>query len=264
MALAGQDELQGRETSINIQAVPAAEGPRLIIISDHVKDHSLLLDAVIGTTRAVELKYEEDSLDSLLDKINVAARGAEGTLLSIALLDHGANGEFFFLKGLNVTVETLKANAQLREFFKAVARLLRRDKDALDREESTDSENFGIRRSVSIAATQHRMGEIHLLACSLAAAGGKKAALVTSLEDIMDVNVCASVDVTSHAEEGGNWILETDDRDVAAMYFDADKLSKWHNTLNTAMCLPMIVGIIGSVGFMFGIIWFLFTRKARY
>lgn len=49
-------------------------------------------------------------------------------------------------------------------------------------------------------------------------------------------NVAASTDLTGNAAEGGDMILETDDIDLADIYFDRNKLRSWHGTFGDGSC----------------------------
>ena len=43
------------------------------------------------------------------------------------------------------------------------------------------------------------------------------------------------MDVTANLSRGGDWILETDDVDAAAVYFDAGKLDEWDGLLRAGL-----------------------------
>ncbi len=64
-------------------------------------------------------------------------------------------------------------------------------------------------------------GRIDLLACD-AAAGAQGRELLAALEELTGVDFAASADKTGDAGRGGDWILESDDVDAAAVYFDGD------------------------------------------
>merc|ERR1711934_739442 len=85
-------------------------------------------------------------------------------------------------------------------------------------------------RTVSQKSNAGQMGRIDILACNLAADGGKKNELVLQLEELTGFNVCASDDLTGDKAQNGDWILETDGVDAAKWYFEGEKLSLWHQT----------------------------------
>ena len=66
-------------------------------------------------------------------------------------------------------------------------------------------------------------GRIDILACDLAASDQGKM-LVATLEDTAGVNVAASSDKTGNVTAGGDWVLETDNIDVASAYFSDEKI----------------------------------------
>eukprot|EP01045_Picozoa_sp_COSAG04_P034318 COSAG04_NODE_7463_length_1124_cov_1.706341_1_plen_292_part_00 len=72
-------------------------------------------------------------------------------------------------------------------------------------------------------------GRIDLLGCNVAE-GVEGEAFVAALEKEYSCNFAASSDLTS-MKDGGDMILETDDIDVTAIYFDQAKLHKWDGEL---------------------------------
>ena len=46
-------------------------------------------------------------------------------------------------------------------------------------------------------------------------------------EEELSTNFAAPIDVTGNAEQGGNWVLETDGIDLCYVYFDICKISEW-------------------------------------
>ncbi|MCP4622761.1 MAG: DUF4347 domain-containing protein, partial [bacterium] len=68
-------------------------------------------------------------------------------------------------------------------------------------------------------------GRIDLLACNLAA-GTNGALLIASLESVAGINFAASTNATGNPENGGDWILETDNIN-AENYFDSGELKNY-------------------------------------
>ena len=65
--------------------------------------------------------------------------------------------------------------------------------------------------------------------------------LVKSLESHYAINFTASDDETGNLHAGGDWIAESDNIDIAADYFDKEKLQNYKEV----MCLQIFVGIAG-------------------
>lgn len=71
---------------------------------------------------------------------------------------------------------------------------------------------------------------LDILACNLVATeAGLR--LIRRWEKETKTNIAASDDVTGNVQAGGDWVLETDGIDVAAVYFDEVRLSKWSGSL---------------------------------
>ena len=71
-------------------------------------------------------------------------------------------------------------------------------------------------------------GRIDLLGCNLTEDGNS---LLETLEELTNVNVSGSSDLTGSELLGGDWLLESDNIDVELEYFDPQILSKWDSTL---------------------------------
>jgi hypothetical protein len=71
---------------------------------------------------------------------------------------------------------------------------------------------------------------IALLACN---AAGINDALIPQLETLYHIDFMGSTDVTGNVAAGGNWKMETDeDFNVATVYFDSNKLTKYRQTMD--------------------------------
>ena len=73
-------------------------------------------------------------------------------------------------------------------------------------------------------------GRIDCFGCDVAGSPEGRQ-LIAKLEDMYSVNIAASNDITT-AQKGGDMVLETDDVDVTALYFDRERLSRWGGTLS--------------------------------
>jgi len=195
---------------------------RLLVISDQVDEHEMLKQAVNSSTRVVCAAYSEDTLTELFQKMSQVAGDSKGHLESIGFLDHGSASGFCLLEGQQVSVEQLKSSDQLRKFWIDVASLLR---------PSSQSRVISPLEKVQQAG---RVGRLDLLGCNVASEGAKSNPLVLELQEITGLNVCASTDITGAAEEGGNWILETDGINAAEVYFVEDQVDQWRHKLDYA------------------------------
>ena len=148
---------------------------RLLVVSDHIPNPELLHDAANDTTRTVRVCYKRDSLKSLLIKMTKAAGPSAGRLSSVGFMDHAEPNQFRLLEGLDVGVDQVKHNEELREFFRGVAALL------LPKPAAT---NGMILRTVSGHSDAGEMGRIDLLGCNLAQDGGADNALVKEMEQL--------------------------------------------------------------------------------
>ena len=80
---------------------------RLLVISDRVPEARVLHEAVNGTTRTVSLKYETDTLASLLANIKHVAGTSAGGLNSIGFVDADPT-DFVLMKNVVVNDKTLQ------------------------------------------------------------------------------------------------------------------------------------------------------------
>ena len=174
-----------------------AVAPRtLLLISDNLPKHELLLDAALASTTVVAVKYDQWSLGALIDAINKSAP-AGTTFDAVGILDHGAPGRFCLLKsvgGGDIDLADL-ASSDIAAFLKELGGLVKPG------------------------------GRIDLLGCSVAA-GPAGRALLAQVEALTGVTVTASTDKTGGAE-GADWEMETHGLDVAKDYFDKEKIAAW-------------------------------------
>ena len=183
-------------TAFSKLSIPEAVPRRLLLVSDNLPEHEMLIKATLATTTVVAVKYDSMSLADLGDAISKSAPA--GTAFdAVGILDHGAPGRFCLLKsvgGGDIDLADL-ASSDIAAFLKALGGLV----------------NPG--------------GRIDLLGCSVAA-GPAGRALLAQVEALTGVTVTASTDKTGGAE-GANWVMETDNLQVIPSYFHADKLGEW-------------------------------------
>ena len=200
-------------------AIATKGKPRtLLLVSDNLPEHQLLIDAALASATVVAVKYDSWSLADLSDAINKSAP-AGTTFDAVGILDHGAPGRFCLLKsvgGGDIDLADL-ASSDIAAFLKALGGLV----------------NPG--------------GRIDLLGCSVAA-GPEGRALLAQVEALTGVTVTASTDKTGGAE-GADWEMETHGLDVAKDYFDKEKIAAWKE----AALLPLVPIAAGLFGFSAGV-----------
>ena len=190
-----------------------SSGQSLILVSDNLEKHELLIKATLATTTVVAVKYDTWSLDALWGAIE--RRVPAGTKFdAVGILDHGAPGRFCLLKsvgGGDIDLADL-ASSDIAAFLKALGGLVKPG------------------------------GRIDLLGCSVAA-GPAGRALLAQVEALTGVTVTASTDKTGGAK-GADWVMETANLQVIPSYFHADKLGEWKE----AAFLPFLAGaaIVGG------------------
>ena len=181
--------------------IKALSSQTLLLVSDNLEKHEVLIDAALATTTVVAVKYDTWSLDALWEAIE--RRVPAGTAFdAVGILDHGAPGRFCLLKsvgGGDIDLADL-ASSDIAAFFKEIGGLVKPG------------------------------GRIDLLGCSVAA-GPAGRALLAQVEALTGVTVTASTDTTGGAE-GADWIMETHDLQAIPEYFHADKIGKWKEAAN--------------------------------
>ena len=188
----------------------------LLLVSDNLEKHELLIKATLATTTVVAVKYDTWSLANLSDAIN--KRAPAGTKFdAVGILDHGAPGRSCLLKsvgGGDIDLADL-ASSDIAAFLKELGGLVKPG------------------------------GRIDLLGCSVAA-GPAGRALLAQVEALTGVTVTASTNNTGGAE-GADWVMETANLQVIPSYFHADKLGEWKE----AAFLPFLAGaavVGGAIG----------------
>ena len=180
----------------------------LLLVSDNLEKHELLIKATLATTTVVAVKYDTWSLANLSDAIN--KRAPAGTKFdAVGILDHGAPGRFCLLKsvgGGDIDLADL-ASSDIAAFLKELGGLVKP----------------GGRIDLSVAA------------------GPAGRALLAQVEALTGVTVTASTNNTGGAE-GADWVMETANLQVIPSYFHADKLGEWKEA---AFILTSIV--VGSI-----------------
>jgi len=185
--------------------------PRVLFVSDNLPLFELLVKAAKDSTIVVPVKHESWTLDDLTKNTLMRLGTPCQQYASMALMDHGREGEFNLLKSVGeengmVNLKTIQANPDLQNFFKLLGEYVRK----------SDLPDF----------RQDLNSRIDLLACNVAAGDGPK--LVEYLEDLTHVNWAASTNQTGNTA-GSDWVMETE-KGLGAVddfYFNEAQLAQW-------------------------------------
>ena len=195
-------------TAFSKLSITKAVPRTLLLVSDNLPEHELLIKATLATTTVVAVKYDSMSLADLGDAISKSAP-AGAAFDAVGILDHGAPGRFCLLKsvgGGDIDLADL-ASSDIAAFLKALGGLVKPG------------------------------GRIDLLGCSVAA-GPAGRALLAQVEALTGVNVTASTDKTGGAADA-DWVMETDNLNVAKDYFDKAKVAAWKQAASFVEALTM-------------------------
>ncbi len=175
------------------------DGVRVLVVSSAIDDAVVLAEAARDNVITVTYDAETADLDTILTDIQDALAGEKAD--SIAFAVHGTEaGNFILARNQVVSLANLLENRDQQEFWQEL--------------------------SQSITGN----GRIDIMACNLTASDTGQG-LVTELESLTNRNVAASDDMTGNAAAGGDWILEAGNIDLAATYFDGDRLAEFSGTL---------------------------------
>ncbi len=170
---------------------------RVLLVDTAVHDADALVRAAGNDANQVEvLTYDSrtDTLDSIQAMIrNYLQSVAPGSIDSIAFAGYGEAGRFGMAVDATLDLSSLGLGSELVDFFNAIAGL-----DAF-------SDDF----------------RIDLLGCDIAA-GPDGQHLIDTLEELTGINFAASTNRTGSENLDGDWMLETDDVDARADYFNDD------------------------------------------
>ena len=196
-----------------------SSGQSLILVSDNLEKHEMLIKATLATTTVVAVKYDTWSLDALWGAIE--RRVPAGTKFdAVGILDHGAPGRFCLLKsvgGGDIDLADLATDASIVAFFKGIGGLVKPG------------------------------GRIDLLGCSVAA-GPEGRALLAQVEALTGVTVAASTDKTGGAADA-DWEMETHGLNVAKDYFDVEAVKEWkHAAIAPLLGLGLAAVPVGFAG----------------
>lgn len=214
--------------------------PRLILASDNIDGHELLLRALHDHIVCVSVKWDSWTLDDLEKAIRKVAGNPNHQYASVAFMDHGDEGYFQLLRRLGgpVNMTRLKSNADLVKFFLFIKDYVRAPA-RLDRPE------------LDLSA------RIDLFSCNTGA-GREGKELLQFLEKLTRVNWAASTNKTGKDGKYFDYAMETETHlglpPIHPCYWDETRLRKFEGTLlvicacvGTATILAAAIGAGGHV-----------------
>ncbi|MEE4356355.1 MAG: Calx-beta domain-containing protein, partial [Desulfococcaceae bacterium] len=172
--------------------VQDSSGTHVLVVSSKLEGADDLAAAVNDNVIVVKYDPAETSLKDLADTIRDALGGDQAD--SIAFASHNAGEGALGIGSEPISADSLAADAAQQEFWKTVGGSLAED------------------------------GRIDLLACSVVGTDAGEY-LVSQIENISGANVAASSDATGNDAYGGDWVLESDDINIEATYFDSELLA---------------------------------------
>lgn len=194
--------------------LPVEQGTlHLLVVSTHVQDYLQLGDAARDGVEVIYYDHTEATLQSILDSITETLQGRQAN--TIAFANEGTHGEMILTDDVTVSLQSLTQNDSLLGFWRALGDFV------------------------------HEDGRIDLLACRVAAITDGQT-LVTMIEGATGRDVAASTDDTANSDNGGDWILETDNIDAQGLYFNPEAIAGWDGILlhgNAPECDPTLIDI---------------------
>lgn len=190
--------------------------PRILIISDNLPRHELLIQAAKENVVVCPVKYDTWTLDTLASEIAARAGKADHQYASVAFIDHGGPGQFCLLKSLGehglVDLDCVQNNKELQEMLKIMAGYVRPPKELHKWQDDLAS-------------------RIDLMACCVADSE-EGLNLIHYLEKLTGVNWAASktkIGSGDDVPDKFNWVMETEEDmgSVHVCYFHEDKLRNW-------------------------------------
>ena len=199
LLLAGFYVFSPKDGNAREERITTEKGKGLLLLSDSVKDADTLAKAVDGSIHVLRYDPDTTTLSDLVKRVSRTAGRGRISFLGLAVHDIGP-GKFHLTGSETVSLSSTLRNRDQREFWQALGRVMAKN------------------------------GHIDILACSLAASDRGRI-LVGALEEIAGVNVAASNDPTGNPGAGGDWVLETDAIDAAALYFNDERLKTYTGLL---------------------------------
>ncbi|MCH1429278.1 MAG: DUF4347 domain-containing protein, partial [Chlamydiales bacterium] len=198
-----QAEKDKSEDELLIERSLQQDELNVIVIPESIADSEILEEVAKENTMFIYFDDSQIDLKELAEHIKHSVEARGGVVSNLALLTHGDDAQFRLTDDKIVTLETLKSDPTIQEFFISISELVDED------------------------------GRIDLLACNLAASEEGRE-LLAELELLTNVNFAASTDLTGAASLGGDWILETDNIQVDDVYFSSSEdrsVEDWEQVL---------------------------------
>ena len=175
--------------------------PRELLVSSVIDNAEVLAAAAAEDVLVIRYETERADLESLLGLVRDALGGRKAASIGFAAHDFG-EARFYLTGSETISLGSTQASESQREFWSELGSML--------------AEN----------------GRIDLFACNLAS-GREGLMLVSALEEVSGVDVAASTDRTGNVTSGGDWILETDEINLAALYFSQAELGRFSGLLTS-------------------------------
>ncbi len=174
--------------------------PKVLLVSSILNDVDDLVAAAKSDVIVLEYDPQSTTMDQLSTMVENALAGRKASSVAFATHDYGEN-KFYLTDSETISLGSTLADSDQREFWQEIGGMVQEG------------------------------GRIDLLACSLAS-GDNGGILIGALESVAGVNVAASTDITGNVENGGNWILETDNIDCSVEYFQSKALKFYTEQLD--------------------------------
>ena len=177
------------------------ENPKVILISSILDDVDDLLAAVNDDVILLEYDPQVTSLTELSAMVKIALNGRKASSIAFANHSSGAN-EFYLTDSEFISLGSTFSDVGQQEFWGTIGEMVQES------------------------------GRIDLLACNLAS-GSDGDMLIAGIQSFAGVSVAASVDATGNPEEGGDWILETDNIS-SEVYFNSEAVKCYTGLMNNS------------------------------
>ena len=182
-------------------AVVPDDSARVLLVSSVVDNADVLAAAAAEDVLVIRYDTESTDLEALLGLVRDALGGRKALSIGFAAHDFG-EARFYLTGSETVSLSSTLASASQRAFWQELGALI---------EEG---------------------GRIDIFACKLVA-GEQGLMLVSAIEAVSGVGVAASSDNTGNIASGGDWILETDDINLADLYFYRAELARFSGLLTS-------------------------------
>ena len=171
----------------------------VLLVSQSVHDAHVLASAAQKGILVIQYNPTMTTVEALAARVRQKVGRARVKSMGIAVHDIGS-GKFFLTGSEIVSLDSTLGSKKQQAFWRELGSLMTKD------------------------------GRIDILACRLAATERGRL-LVAALEEISGTHVAASQNNTGNPPAGGDWLLETDQINAAAIYFDTNRLKAYAGLL---------------------------------